>query len=73
MAYSWDCQNQNSGRLDVWLDPSNTGLTLLDGFDPNSDVYANDARAGEVLGFEDSCASGAIAQVVLVNAQGRIH
>ena len=68
VAYSWDCQNQNSGRLDVWLDPSNTGLTLLDGFDPNSDVYANDARAGEVLGFEDSCASGAIAQLVLVNA-----
>ncbi|MGB0457511.1 MAG: trypsin-like peptidase domain-containing protein [Chitinophagales bacterium] len=68
VAYSWDCQNQNSGRLDVWLDPSNTGLTLLDGFDPNSDVYANDAMAGEILGFEDSCASGAIAQLVLVNA-----
>ena len=40
----------------------------MDGFDPNADVYANDAMAGEVLGFEDSCASGAIAQLVLVNA-----
>ena len=68
VAYSWDCQNQNSGRLDVWLDPNNSGLTLLDGFDPNSDVYVNDAMAGEILGFEDSCASGAIAQLVLVNA-----
>ena len=68
VANSWDCQNQNSGRLDVWLDPSNTGLALLDGFDPNADVYANDAMASEILGFEDSCASGAIAQLVLVNA-----
>lgn len=68
VAYSWDCQNQNSGRLDVWLDPNNSGLTLLDGFDPNADVYVNDAMAGEILGFEDSCASGAIAQLVLVNA-----
>ena len=68
VAYSWDCQNQNSGRLDVWLDPNNSGLTLLDGFDPNADVYANDAMAGEIRGFEDSCASGAIAQLVLVNA-----
>ncbi|MEC7267509.1 MAG: serine protease, partial [Bacteroidota bacterium] len=68
VAYSWDCQSQNSGRLDIYLDPNNSGLTLLDGFDPNADVYANDAMAGEVLGFEDSCASGAIAQLVLVNA-----
>lgn len=68
VAYSWDCQSENSGRLDVYLDPNNSGLTLLDGFDPNSDVYANDAMAGEVLGFEDSCASGAIVQLVLVNA-----
>lgn len=68
VAYSWDCQSQNSGRLDIYLDPNNSGLTLLDGFDPNADVYANDAMAGEILGFEDSCASGAIAKLVLVNA-----
>lgn len=41
---SWNPSGSNStNHLKTWLDPSNTGLPVLDGYDPNLVLYATDA------------------------------
>ncbi len=37
-AMSWNGGGSSSNRLKDWLDPDNTGATVLDGYDPNAAV-----------------------------------
>jgi lysyl endopeptidase len=51
---SWD-GNSASTRLKDWLDPTNSGVTTLDGYDPNATSLALDAQVQNIGGV----ASGA--------------
>jgi len=49
---SWN-GNSSSTRLRDWLDPSNSGVTVLDGFDPNAPTVALDAAVQSIVGVEN--------------------
>lgn len=42
-SVSWDANSSNNRQLKFWLDPSNTGATSSDGYDPNGSNYTTDA------------------------------
>lgn len=46
---SWD-GNSSSTRLKDWLDPTNSGVTTLDGYDPNATSLALDAQVQSITG-----------------------
>ncbi|MEE9442160.1 MAG: trypsin-like peptidase domain-containing protein [candidate division Zixibacteria bacterium] len=37
-SYSWNTSSQSSEQLAYWLDPDNTGIASMTGFDPNADL-----------------------------------
>jgi PKD repeat protein len=41
-SVSWTGGGTNSTRLSNWLDPTNTGATVVDGYNPNAPTVAND-------------------------------
>ena len=45
---SWTGGGTNSSRLSNWLDPSGSGVMILDGYDPNATGIANDAGLPQV-------------------------
>ncbi len=45
---SWAYYPAASEQLKAWLDPYNTGITFLDGFDPNIPLKDNDAKIEQV-------------------------
>ena len=51
LAYSWESGNiPNAGqRLKDWLDPLQTGATMLNGLDPDSSDYETDVQLLELL------------------------
>jgi lysyl endopeptidase len=59
---SWNGSSA-SNRLSDWLDPGNTGVTVLDGFDPNAPTVALDAAVQSISGV----ANGATLCENLVN------
>lgn len=66
---SWN-GNSSSTRLRDWLDPSNSSVTVLDGFDPNAPTVALDAAVQAVSGVENGatlCASTVNLSVTLRN------
>lgn len=48
-ATSWLGGGTNSTQLKFWLDPANTGATVLDGYDPNAIVLALDASVLNIV------------------------
>ena len=69
---SWIGGGDASTQLMVWLDPGNTGLTTIDGFDPNNTtpLFTNDASIqlinAPANGYT-SCNTSIIPKVVLRN------
>jgi hypothetical protein len=45
---SWTGGGANNNRLSNWLDPSGSGVTVLDGYDPNASNLAVDAGLSQV-------------------------
>jgi hypothetical protein len=43
-SYSWNTGSTPETRLKDWLDPFNTGISDLPGYDPNIPIYDNDAQ-----------------------------
>ena len=43
-SMSWDRGGSSSNQLKDWLDPTNSGATVLDGYDPNQPTVALDAQ-----------------------------
>lgn len=67
---SWDGNGSGSSaeRLHDWLDPQNTGVTTLDGFDPNAASLALNAGVLSVESPVDTYCSGDVpASIVLKN------
>jgi lysyl endopeptidase len=49
VSMSWEPSGSNStNQLKYWLDPSNTGVSVLDGYDPNAVIVTDDAGIQEV-------------------------
>ena len=49
LAYSWTGGGTNSTRLSNWLDPLSTGVTVLQGYDPNVTQFEIDAELKAIL------------------------
>lgn len=54
LGTSWTGGGTNASRLSTWLDPASTGVTTLEGYDPNQSLYAIDGELNEILIPESS-------------------
>ena len=70
---SWLGGGTNSTQLKFWLDPSNSGATVLDGYDPNGVVLALDASILNVVSPVDgfSTCNTSITPTVTVKNNGQ--
>ncbi len=67
---SWDGAS-SAERLRDWLDPNNSGITVLDGYDPNAAQFANDARVMAIANIDAFiCGSGSITPDVTIRNNG---
>jgi len=48
ISYSWEGGGSASNRLKDWLDPNNTGISTLDGYDPNVPLVDYNAQLMEI-------------------------
>ncbi len=55
---SWNTGNTAATRLRDWLDPSNSGVTAIDGWPDGAVSYANDGAVG-ITGLPDNVVCGA--------------
>jgi hypothetical protein len=49
LGVSWDGGGASSNRLKDWLDPTNSSVTILEGYDPNTPVADLDASVIQIL------------------------
>jgi len=70
---SWDYYAQPSKQLKIWLDPINSGVSLLDGYDPNVSVPGLDVGILQVKSPIDSyCSGNEIVPEVIIQNKGSI-
>lgn len=68
---SWD-GNNSSQRLRDWLDPNNTGITVLDGY-PDGFVAAEyDAAAGQLTGVASTVCGSTISPAISISNNGSV-
>ena len=68
---SWATGTTNATRLREWLDPSNTGVTVLDGYDPNAPTVALDAQSLSIVSPTGNyCSGNGIVPVVSIRNAG---
>lgn len=68
---SWTGGGSNSTRLSNWLDPGNTGVMTLDGYDPNATGVANDAGLPQVVNLSGTyCNQTSFAPEVVLRNYG---
>jgi len=70
MFYSWTGGGSNSTRLSNWLDPSNTGATVIDGVDPAGPGAALDAGMSATSGVSGTQCSGTVTPSVTISNSG---
>ncbi|MGQ1909483.1 PKD domain-containing protein [Marinifilum sp. RC60d5] len=46
---SWDNYSSNNQQLKYWLDPINSGVEVLNGYDPNGGVFANFTTSSDTI------------------------
>lgn len=67
-SFSWDTNNDTLKQLKHWLDPNNTGLTEINGYDPNGSYYALDAATLSITGIEKNiCGDTASPKITFIN------
>lgn len=69
-SYSWDTDPTNSRQLKFWLDPTNTGDSVLDGLDPNGSNYTTDAFLVNVSGIPSYVCGNSISPVIAIRNHG---
>lgn len=69
VSYSWEPAGSNStNQLKFWLDPNNTGVTVLDGFDPSTPPAPDNAGINSVSSPSGNyCTSNFTPEFVLRN------
>jgi lysyl endopeptidase len=70
LANSWNPAGSNStNHLVTWLDPTNTGATIVDGFNPAGPTHALDAAMSNPQGVSGTICSGTVTpKVTIVNS-----
>ena len=73
-SMSWDGNGSSSAsqRLQNWLDPQNTGVTSLDGYDPNQPAIAYDASVSSVSEPSGSYCSNYINPSITIKNNGSV-
>jgi lysyl endopeptidase len=67
---SWATGTSTSSRLREWLDPTNTGATTNDGYDPNAATIALDAGILSVTAPSGSTCNNTVTPVITVRNYG---
>ncbi len=68
---SWDYFSDPNQQLKVWLDPDNTGVMTLDGYDPNAPVDSIDVKVAEIVAPAGTfCLNSPITPKVVVENSG---
>jgi len=52
LSMSWDRGGSSSNQLKDWLDPTDSGVEVIDGYDENASTYALDAQVLSMAGFD---------------------
>jgi lysyl endopeptidase len=72
-AVSWDYGSTPGTRLKEWLDPLETGVEVLDGWDPNNMGPLNDANLYDVIEPKPLyCSSDSITPVIVLRNTGHL-
>ena len=69
-SYSWDNNSDTLRQLKHWLDPDNTGTTIIDGLDPNPAPFNFDLQAIGINGVESYFCGTSITPIVSVRNIG---
>jgi lysyl endopeptidase len=73
-AVSWDYGSSPSSRLKEWLDPIETGVEVLDGWDPNNAGIQYDASLIEIIEPNGHyCETDSIHPVVVISNNGAVE
>ena len=68
---SWTGDNTNSSRVSNWLDPNNSGVAFIDGYNPNTPTNGNDAGIRTVSGIDENyCNVSTVNPVVTIRNFG---
>ncbi|MBL4710784.1 MAG: T9SS type A sorting domain-containing protein [Flavobacteriales bacterium] len=67
-SYSWNTNPDTARQLKHWLDPNNTGITVIDGLDPNPAVNNIDLALLKIDGIDDFiCATSIQPSLIIRN------
>jgi hypothetical protein len=70
-AYSWNTTADSSRQLKYWLDPLNTGVLTLDGYDPNGPAYATDVALLGLQGISTNmCGTDTVTPILTIKNKG---
>ena len=71
-SMSWDGNGSSSAaqRLQNWLDPQNSGVSSLNGYDPNQSAIAHDASISAITDPSGTYCSGYISPSVTIKNNG---
>tara|TARA_B100000809_G_C15129820_1_gene527851 strand:- start:1307 stop:3595 length:2289 start_codon:yes stop_codon:yes gene_type:complete len=69
-SFSWDTDPLSSKQLKFWLDPTNTGDSILDGFDPNGQTYTTDAFLVNISGITSFVCGNTIYPKITIRNHG---
>lgn len=70
LFYSWTGGGANNNRLSNWLDPGNTGATIIDGVDPAGPGAALDAAMTSATGVSGTQCSGTVTPSLTISNSG---
>lgn len=70
-AISWNTGTTPSTRLKDWLDPGNTGVVIIDGYDPNTPSANLDAQALMIINVNNSyCGAATFIPGLIIKNRG---
>lgn len=69
-SYSWDTDSDTAHQLKYWLDPDDSGVNVVDGYDPNATALPNDAQMAGIAGIVPVVCSDSIHPVLRVRNKG---
>lgn len=69
-SISWDNNPNTSQQLKFWLDPTNTGTDVLDGYDPNGSPYTTDAVLLDISGMPPFICGDSITPKITIRNHG---
>lgn len=69
-SFSWNTNADTLKQLKHWLDPTNTGVTQINGFDPNGSAISLDATPLSISGIEKAICGDSTQPFVTIQNKG---